>query len=528
MSSSHPPLPTLRPSVLVVDDDPLSREMLVLMLESIGAPVRSVEDGQAAVDAISAGAENTWPIVFTDVQMPRLDGLGLLAWLNRHSPDTATVIMTGNQERALVSASLRGGAVEFLDKPFDLASVLRTLDAAADTHRKRAARTAAHRRLRDVADINARLTRPAAKALARHPAGLSLSTRFYPISEAGGDFVKATPLDDDRLLLALGDVSGHGLKEGFVSAYFQGIIEGMARGTASADAIAENFNRFLCEDWNDPDDFTVGTSLSACLLEIDLGTRNVQVLNFGCPAPRLADASGRVEPLAPGGSALGWFPSPAPTRAQTTIADHGQIWLWSDGLEDHAERLGVPALALAHRVLAEPPQSLHSTVLAEAADDIVVCHFRWGLAHDGTDRLWLPVHQETLPGDSASKIDHLHAAWQRFVSVALGETGTSLAHDLPLCLREAVLNALDHGCRHDPARRVHISVSLDPAARHVLAHVTDDGDGFDPQQPPPGRDPEHISLGLQLIRSLTQDCGHQDSGRTLFMLFPLPPANKLA
>lgn len=528
MSTSHPALTALRPPVLVVDDDPLSREMLVLMLESSGASVRAVEDGQAAVDAILAGPENIWPIVFTDVQMPRLDGLGLLAWLNQHTPDTATVIMTGNQERELVSASLRGGAVEFLDKPFDLAAVLRTLDAAADTHRRRSARSAAQRRLLDVADINARLTRPAAKALARHPAGLVLTTRFYPISEAGGDFVKATPLAGDRLLLTLGDVSGHGLKEGFVSAYFQGIIEGMARGATSADAIAENFNRFLHEDWNDPDDFTVGTSLSACLLEIDLGERTLEVLNCGCPAPRLAEADGRVQSLASGGSALGWFPLPAPARTRTGIAAHGQVWLWSDGLEEHAERLGVPALALAHRVLTEPPQSLHSTVLAEAADDIVVCHLRWGIAVGGADRLWLPIHQETLAGDAASRIDQLHAGWQRLVAVALGATGARLAHDLPLCLREAVLNALDHGCRHDPDHEVKICVGLDPAARHVLVRVTDDGEGFDPENPQPGKDPDHISLGLKLIRSLTQACGHEDAGRTLFMLFPLPPAAKLA
>jgi hypothetical protein len=89
-------------------------------------------------------------------------------------------------------------------------------------------------RLLDIADINQRLTRTALNAAVCTSAKINLTTRFYPINEAGGDLVKTTALDYDRILLVLGDVSGHGLKEGFLSAYFQGIIEGMANQAAKA------------------------------------------------------------------------------------------------------------------------------------------------------------------------------------------------------------------------------------------------------------------------------------------------------
>jgi len=72
--------------------------------------------------------------VFADVQMPRMGGIEFEEWIDRHAPSTATVIMTGEQEREPRSTSLRGGAVEFLDKAFDLRAILHTTRQARKTH----------------------------------------------------------------------------------------------------------------------------------------------------------------------------------------------------------------------------------------------------------------------------------------------------------------------------------------------------------------------------------------------------------
>ena len=521
MSHTHS---SILPEVLVVDDEPVSRDMLILMLQASDVRAEAACDGQHATELISRRPNHPFEIVFTDVQMPRMDGLALLEWLNQHSPATATVIMTANQERDLVSASLRGGAIEFLDKPFDPRAVLRAARRARENHRQRAQQLEAARRLLDIAEINQRLTRTALASAGHDTARLTLTTRFYAMNEAGGDLVKASATDPDHLLLVLGDVSGHGLKEGFLSAYFQGIIEGMARHAADSRQIAEAFNRFLIDQWNDAGQLAVQTSLSACFVQLDLQTHQVSILNCGSPGVMLADHLGNVSTHAPGGTPLGWFETIEIAQATTPVPLCGQLWLWSDGLEAHAALLRIPPLALAHRLLAAAPNTLSSTLLKDADDDIVACRLAW-TPPPGTpapSELWLPLHHQTHPGDSLSRIDTLHADWTRLLRLSIPLLGETSLHDIPLCIREAAINAFQHGCKHSPDRSCRIEILLDPTLQRLLVRLTDDGLGFDPASPRPPEDPNHISLGIQLIRSLTLSCHHSPDGRSIEMIFQIP------
>ncbi len=517
--------------VLVVDDDPLSRQMLVMMLQSADIRAESADDGQDAIEIIARRGPAPFEAVITDVQMPRMGGLALLAWLNQHAPTTATVIMTANQERELVSASLRGGAVEFLDKPFEMRTVLRAARKARESHLRRTRQLAAAHRLLDISDINQRLTRTALVSGGRTLANLSLATRFYALNEAGGDLVKATALDQDRILLVLGDVSGHGLKEGFLSAYFQGIIEGMARHDATARGIAEAFNRFLQEQWNDSDPLAVNTSLSACFIELNLRARTISILNCGGPGVLLADGDGAVRLLAPGGSPLGWFPRIEPVELTTSIDTHGQLCLWSDGLEAHAATLQIPPLALAYRILGSPANSLAANLLHGADDDIVACRLDWTPPPPSEPgaAIRVPLHQAAYRGDEAGRIDQLQAAWARLLSISLPHLGSATLHDIVLCLREALLNALEHGCQNSPALHARLEILVDASARLLLVRLANDGPGFDPLSRPPTSllDHDHISLGLDLIRALARSVNHSADGRTIEMTFnlPAPPAS---
>ena len=515
---------TNQSDILVVDDDPMSRDMLVMMFQSADIRVAAACDGLHAIDIIKDRGAHAFEAIFTDVQMPRMGGLELLEWINVNAPTTATVIMTANQERELVSASLRGGAVEFLDKPFDLRAILRAVRQAREIHRTRTQQLAAANRLLDIADINQRLTRTALNSAGCTSANINLTTRFYPINEAGGDLVKTTALDYDRIVLVLGDVSGHGLKEGFLSAYFQGIIEGMANQAATCRGIAEAFNRFLINQWNDADPFSVSTSLSATFMEVDFGARRVSVLNCGGPAVVLSDRRGSLEFLAPGGAPLGWFPEIEPQKTTALLDVAGLLLLWSDGLDAHAERLNVPPIALAYRILQSPVNSLGNDLLKGADDDIVVCRLDWSPPTETIPlgEIWVPIQNETYPGNSASRIDLLQAAWERVLTLALPKLGGDTRYDILLCLREGALNSFDHGCDHDPAKTIRVELLVDGAAAFLHARITDDGIGFDPNAPRPPADPEHISLGIQLIRSLTHACRHSDDGRTLEMTFCLP------
>ena len=109
--------------VLVADDNADMREYLARLLRTAGYQVTTVTDGQAALDAVRAGPPD---LVISDVMMPRLDGLGLVAAL-RADARTAAVPVLLLSARAGQEASiegLRAGADDYLVKPFSAVELL--------------------------------------------------------------------------------------------------------------------------------------------------------------------------------------------------------------------------------------------------------------------------------------------------------------------------------------------------------------------------------------------------------------------
>jgi len=105
-------------SVLIVDDDPALLQALpqALGLRMGGVTVETADSAAAALDRIAA---RDYDAIVTDIKMPGMDGLALLAEIRKHRPDTPTLIITGHGENELVVHALRGGACDFIQKPID-------------------------------------------------------------------------------------------------------------------------------------------------------------------------------------------------------------------------------------------------------------------------------------------------------------------------------------------------------------------------------------------------------------------------
>ena len=100
--------------VLIVEDDPASRELMEDMVKMEGHDLRTAEDGY---QALSLFKEFKPDLVFSDIQMPKMDGLELLERIRDISPETIVVMMTafGCEEYALKALRLR--ANNYLQKP---------------------------------------------------------------------------------------------------------------------------------------------------------------------------------------------------------------------------------------------------------------------------------------------------------------------------------------------------------------------------------------------------------------------------
>ena len=123
----------MKTRVLIVDDEPLARERLRNLLEA--EPVVEIlgqcDNGVAAVEAIRSRQPD---LVFLDVQMPELDGFGVLAALEG-GPMPAVVFVTAHDQFALRAFDVH--AVDYLLKPYDKERFQTALNRALEVIRRR-------------------------------------------------------------------------------------------------------------------------------------------------------------------------------------------------------------------------------------------------------------------------------------------------------------------------------------------------------------------------------------------------------
>ena len=104
--------------IWVVDDDRSVRFVLATALREAGHTVEAFDSAQAALDALR---DNGPPeLLFTDVRMPGDDGLKLLERLKAAQPQLPVIVMSAYTDIASTAGAFRGGAYDFLSKPFDL------------------------------------------------------------------------------------------------------------------------------------------------------------------------------------------------------------------------------------------------------------------------------------------------------------------------------------------------------------------------------------------------------------------------
>jgi DNA-binding NtrC family response regulator len=114
--------------ILVVDDEASARSGLSKLLEQEGYQVETAADGALALQAIS---ESPPSLIVTDLKMPNLDGMGLLAKLGEQGVAIPVIVTTAFGEVSVAVQAMRAGAEDYLTKPIDfdalLLSVERTL-----------------------------------------------------------------------------------------------------------------------------------------------------------------------------------------------------------------------------------------------------------------------------------------------------------------------------------------------------------------------------------------------------------------
>ncbi len=124
------------PYILLVDDDAALLQALpqALHLRIDDIKIDTSDSAWAAVKLIE---ENDYDAIVSDIKMPGMDGLALLAKIQELRPNTPTLLITGHGEHDLAVQALRGGAYDFIQKPIDRDYLVAALQRAVQTRQLR-------------------------------------------------------------------------------------------------------------------------------------------------------------------------------------------------------------------------------------------------------------------------------------------------------------------------------------------------------------------------------------------------------
>ncbi len=121
------------PKVWVIDDDASIRWVLERALKQGGMVVDSFEDARGVPERLERDPPD---VIITDVRMPGMDGLALMQAIKSRDPDLPVIVMTAHTDLDSAVASYRGGAFEYLPKPFDVDEAIKLARRAVE-HRRR-------------------------------------------------------------------------------------------------------------------------------------------------------------------------------------------------------------------------------------------------------------------------------------------------------------------------------------------------------------------------------------------------------
>jgi phosphoserine phosphatase RsbU/P len=191
--------------------------------------------------------------------------------------------------------------------------------------------------------------------------GYSFAHSYRTANEVGGDYYDIMALPDGRVVLVVGDASGHGMAAGLVMAIANATLKTALDLDPSPERVLALLNRTLCRTG------TNRTFMSVFYALLEPSTGEMEYVSAGHPFPLLRHANGCVEELGNGGFPLGMRdPLPVVTR-RVTLEPGDLLVLYTDGLPEAVDSLGKMAFGYerirAALELGGTPKEVHDAIL---------------------------------------------------------------------------------------------------------------------------------------------------------------------
>ncbi|TDJ27379.1 MAG: response regulator [Gammaproteobacteria bacterium] len=347
---------SLRPTILVVDDDSMIRTLVRECLAELRPEmVLEAGSGMAAQAFLS---DHAIDIVITDVLMPEMDGRTLMRWAKEHCPRPLWIVLSGLETFDAAIDALQLGAFDFLTKPFEIRRLQVSVRNAMDQielkrDRERLYVQLEHSNLmlaekvhqleglchmlEDQAEvIHGDLERAEVIQRALLPKappkleGWCLDTLYRAGNNVGGDVYDVVALDDRYVALVIADAAGHGVAAAMLSVLFKHHLKMWddEAGTPMAPkAVLAALNTELFADLSSP-----GLFITAAYALLDTRTGYLRLASAGHPPGIWTRPNGEVKQLERSGPALGLETNPRYRETSVDLEVGDRLLLYTDGV----------------------------------------------------------------------------------------------------------------------------------------------------------------------------------------------------
>ena len=356
--------------VLVSDDQVDVLEAIRLLLKGAGHQAETADSPRAALAAAEKAA---FDLVLMDMNYSRDttsgdEGLALLDGLLKQDGSTPIIVMTAWSSVDLAVEAMRRGAVDFIQKPWDNARLLATIE-------KQANRSQVRKNVKSELEIARHVQQ---RLLPQHSQTLRTITyggRCLPAREIGGDYYDFLDLGPGRLGVLLADVSGKGVAGALLTATLQASFRSQLElGVKHGKALLTSVNKLFHE--STPAEY-FATMFYA---EYRDQGRELRYINCGHPAALLLRVDGSVEKLEASALPIGIFSWWKCEEKSVPLAPGDVLLIMSDGVleagVDSGEEFGEERLIGAARAAPAELEGSLDHILSE------VLHFSPGAQGD--------------------------------------------------------------------------------------------------------------------------------------------------
>ena len=516
---------TRQHKILIVDDEPINIDVLSGLLKKDYRLIVAT-NGERALQAAASGNPD---LILLDIMMPDMDGYEVC---RRLKADTATrdipvMFVTAMSEVGDEALGFELGAADYITKPVSapvLRARVKTQLALAQGRKELQAAYATIKaqkeRMQGELDVGRDLQMnmmPQDFPAAPEYKDFFLSASLEPARELGGDFYDFFFLDDARLCLCVGDVSGKGVPAALFMAVTRTLIRSCTEHSHSTADILSSVNA------------TLGTDNESCMFVTlfiavyDIHSGELVYSNAGHNPPCISAADGRIRRLdRRHGPVAGAMQGISYAEDRVALAPGDTLLMFTDGITEATNSAGElfgEARLLDLLTPGQAPAALIKTIIthvhdfegeAEQADDITVMVLA---CHALSCRCWRGLSRTDAVIDwfnAFARARHLDAALQ---------------HRINAVLDDLLANIIAYAYPGAEVGEIELSVTLDDG--QLTLTLSDDGIAFDPleaarpdvQVPVEQREPG--GLGIKLSREQMDTLSYQRrDGKNIITLRP--------